>query len=147
MVVGKIIYFSGMDARKKEKILGEVTFRTGRSSGPGGQAVNKLSTRVELIFKVEESSVLTEREKKRLLLRLKNRISKEGILVVAAEDQRSQYQNKELAKERFIALLDEALKEPKKRIKTGPTKSSVEKRLKEKKIRSDKKSLRKPPQA
>jgi len=124
-------------------IAHEITYRTSRSSGAGGQHVNKVSTRVELLFDVEGSNVLSASEKEKILSKLKNRISKEGVLTIACEETRSQSRNKEIAFERFISLLENALRPVKKRVATKPTKSSVKRRLKNKKVQSDKKDARK----
>ena len=127
----------------QERLKREVRFRSSRSSGAGGQHVNKVSTKVELLFNVDDSEVLTETEKETVFSKLKNRISNEGILSIACEETRSQSKNKEIAFDRFISLLEEALKPTKKRVPTKPSKSSVEKRLKNKKVQSEKKESRK----
>lgn len=124
-------------------INSEVSYRTSRSSGAGGQHVNKVETRVELMFHVSASSVLTESEKAKIFIKLKTRISKDGTLIISCEESRSQARNKEIAFEKFINLLEGALKPEKKRVPTRPTKSSGERRLKNKKVQSDKKDARK----
>jgi len=124
-------------------INNEVSYRSSRSSGAGGQHVNKVETRVELMFHVSASRILTESEKAKILIKLKTRISKEGILIITCEETRSQARNKEIAFEKFIKLLEDALKPEKKRVPTKPSKSSVERRLKSKKVQSDKKDARK----
>ena len=124
-------------------INSEVNYRTSRSSGAGGQHVNKVETRVELMFYVSSSAILTESEKEKVFTKLKARISKEGLLVITCEETRSQARNKEIAFEKFIKLLENALKPKKKRVPTKPSKSSVERRLKNKKVKSDKKDARK----
>lgn len=129
----------------KIAISKELSFRSSRSSGAGGQHVNKVSTRVEVLFNVERSAVLTEAQKQRVLDKLGNRINVEGVLVVAADDERSQDRNKRIAVTRLIELLEAALHVPKKRRPTKPTKGSKERRLKEKKIRGDVKANRKKP--
>ena len=121
----------------------EVKYRTSRSSGAGGQHVNKVSTKVELIFDVNGSAVLSEEQKMIIHEKLKNRIFKEGLLILHCDETRSQLKNKEIVFMRFIALIEDALKPIKKRKPTKPTKSSVEKRLYNKKKKSDKKDLRK----
>ena len=122
----------------------EVKYRTSRSSGAGGQHVNKVSTKVELIFDVNGSAVLSEEQKMIIHEKLKNRISNEGLLILHCDETRSQLKNKEIVFMRFIALIEDALKPEKERKPTKPTKSSVEKRLYNKKKKSDKKDLRKP---
>lgn len=135
-----------MDVIDKIALKSELKFRTSRSSGPGGQSVNKVSTKVELLFDVWNSNVLTIEQKEIISIKLKNRINSEGILQISSDETRSQLKNKEIVVERFYGLLEEALKPVKKRKPTKPSKSSKEKRLKTKKIKSDKKDLRKPPE-
>ena len=127
----------------KDLILKELNFKTSRSSGSGGQNVNKVSTKVELRFNVVNSLLLTDDEKDRVLEKLKNRISSEGILIISSDTERTQLRNKKKVIEIFLELLEKSLKKPKKRIKTKPSRASKEKRLKEKKIKSDKKQSRK----
>ena len=110
----------------------EVQYRTSRSSGPGGQHVNKVSTKVELIFDVMNSTVLSDNQKEIIVEKLQNRITKDGLLVLQCDESRSQLKNKEIVFERFINLIEQALKPVKKRKPTRPTKSSVQKRLKDK---------------
>jgi len=127
----------------QESLKKEVRYRTSRSSGAGGQHVNKVSTKVELIFDVENSETLTEEQQAIIRVKLKNRISKEGLLLLQCDETRSQVKNKEIVYHRFINLIEEALKTEKERKPTVPTKTSVEKRLKDKKKKSGKKELRK----
>ena len=127
----------------KSQILKELSFKASRSSGSGGQNVNKVSTKIELRFDVDSSLLLTDNEKDRIKIKLKNRISSENILIITSDSERTQLGNKKKAIEIFFDLLEKALRKPKKRIKTKPTKASKEKRLKKKKIQSDKKQLRK----
>lgn len=129
-----------------KRLQNESTFSATRSSGPGGQNVNKVNTRVELRFPVEESSVFSEKEKHLIHAKLANRINSEGELLLFSESERSQLANKQKVFERFILLLKNALTPKKKRIKTRPTASSKQKRLDKKKINAQKKKLRKPPQ-
>lgn len=129
----------------KDSLNKEVKYRTSRSSGAGGQHVNKVSTKVELVFDVNGSTILSEEQKTVIRERLKNRISKEGLMILYCDETRSQLKNKEIVFSRFIQLIEDALKPIKKRKPTKPTKSSVEKRLKDKKTKSEKKDLRKPP--
>ncbi|WP_424003761.1 alternative ribosome rescue aminoacyl-tRNA hydrolase ArfB [Maribacter sp. IgM3_T14_3] len=126
----------------QEQILTELQFKAIRSSGPGGQHANKVSSKVELSFHIEDSAGLTERQKKRVLLKLGNKLSKEGLLIMQCDESRSQHKNKELVIKRFLKLLEKSLLVPKARKKSRPTRSSIEKRLKGKKIASLKKSNR-----
>jgi len=123
----------------------EIKFNTSRSGGPGGQHANKVETSVELRFDISNSSSLNRQEKRRLFKKLGNKITKEGELIITAENSRSQARNKEEALEKFFAIIEEALKVPKKRKPTKPSKAAKEKRLKEKKKHGEKKSYRKPP--
>ncbi|WP_282048649.1 alternative ribosome rescue aminoacyl-tRNA hydrolase ArfB [Maribacter aquivivus] len=123
----------------QEQILTELQFKAIRSSGPGGQHANKVSSKVELSFHIQSSAGLTERQKKRAFLKLENKLSKEGLLILQCDESRSQHKNKELVIKRFLKLLEKSLVIPKARKKSRPTRSSIEKRLKGKKIASLKK--------
>ena len=114
----------------------ELKFAASRSSGPGGQHVNKTSTRVTLSFDVANSPTLTEGQKTFVLSRLATRVSKEGILRVVSQQTRSQAANKELAVERFIELLQQALKEKPLRKRTAISAAAKQRRLDEKRRRS-----------
>jgi ribosome-associated protein len=122
-----------MDA---ESIRSEIAFRFSRSSGPGGQHAQKSSTRVEALFDVEDSSGLTERERRLVLERLG------AVVRSVAQDERSQLRNRELATERIIEQLRDAVKVRRPRRPTAPTAASRERRLDEKKRRSETKRLR-----
>ena len=118
--------------------LAEIELRTSRSSGPGGQHAQKSETRVEAVFDVEASTALSPAQKKRV-------VAKAGpVLRAVAQDERSQLRNKELAVERLTEVLREALRIPRKRRPTKPTAASTERRLEEKKRRSETKRLRRP---
>jgi ribosome-associated protein len=122
-----------MDA---ESIRSEITIRTSRSSGPGGQHAQKSETRVEALFDVEASEALTGAEKRRV-------IGKAGpVLRAIAQDERSQLRNRELAVERLLAQLQEALRVRRRRRPTKPSAAAKEKRLEEKKRRGETKRLR-----
>ncbi|MEZ4809761.1 MAG: alternative ribosome rescue aminoacyl-tRNA hydrolase ArfB [Allomuricauda sp.] len=129
----------------KEQILRELQFKAVRSSGAGGQHVNKVSSKVELSYNVDVSEGLSEPEKNRFRSKLKSRLTNEGVLVLQCDEARSQHRNKDLVVKRFFDLLKKTLEVPKKRKPTKPTKSSVEKRLKAKKMDADKKAGRKKP--
>ncbi len=122
--------------------LSELHFRTSRSSGPGGQNVNKLETKVELLFDVARSPSLSDEQKHSLLRFLEGRIDDDGILHVSSQRSRSQWENKELAMEKFAVLLRSALKPRKKRLATGATRASKERRLRSKKKHGQKKKTR-----
>jgi ribosome-associated protein len=117
----------------------EIELRFSRSSGPGGQHAQKSDTRVEATFDVESSAALSDVQKRRVVARAG------PVLRAVAQDERSQWRNRELATDRLIETLREALRVPRRRRPTKPTKASVEKRLERKRRRSDVKRLRRPP--
>jgi ribosome-associated protein len=121
---------------------GELEVRVSRSSGAGGQHVNKTSSRVEIFWNVKTSSVLSEEQRARLLDRLASRLSTEGSIRVVASDMRSQSRNRELAEERLAETVRRALLVPKKRRPTKPTRAAREARLESKKRQSHKKRER-----
>ncbi len=126
----------------KEQLLQELRFKAVRSSGAGGQHVNKVSTKMELAFDAFSSQALSDIEKERIYLKLGNRLTKEKILLLQCDESRSQHKNKELAKQRLLDLLGKALAVPKKRKKTKPSRSAIEKRLKSKLKKAQKKANR-----
>lgn len=115
----------------------EFQFLTSRSSGPGGQNVNKVNSKVELRFDIQNSSLLSDVQKEILLAKLSTKITSEGILSVVSQRDRSQLSNKEDAIEKFYLLISKALKPVKRRKNTRPTKSSVERRLTIKRMKSE----------
>ena len=116
--------------------LSDVRFRTSRSSGPGGQHAQKSETRVEAVFDVESSEALTDAQKRRVL-------AKAGpVLRAIAQDERSQLRNRELALERLVEQLRAALRVERKRVPTRPTAAARERRLEQKRRRSETKRLR-----
>ena len=122
--------------------LPELTFQTSRSSGPGGQNVNKVETKVQLSFDLKASQNLSEEEKEVLFKKLKNKITEDGILQVQSQEKRSQLQNKELAIKKFYELIQKGLEKKKARKPTKPGKGAIEKRLKAKKSQAEKKANR-----
>jgi ribosome-associated protein len=120
----------------------ELSFTASRSSGPGGQNVNKLSTRVTLQFDVLSSSSLTEDQRQRIFAKLKSRISKDGVLRVSSQQSRSQATNRDRAVERFVELLRQALAHRRQRKRTAVPASARERRLEGKKRRARVKAAR-----
>jgi len=115
----------------------EFIFQASRSSGPGGQNVNKVNSKVELRFNIQNSAILSDNQKEILLSKLTAKISSDGFLIVISQGDRSQLVNKEDAINKLYRLLEKALKPVKTRKRTKPTKGSIEKRLTEKRIKSD----------
>ena len=126
----------------RECLEREVKFRTSRSSGPGGQHVNKTESRVELLWSPAKSQCLDEEQRFLVSARLGKRFTEEGILILVSEKYRSQYRNKAELVERFLDLVLASLVPVKKRRPTRPTRASVEKRIKNKKIRGEIKRTR-----
>ncbi len=120
----------------------ELRFRTSRSRGPGGQHVNRSETRVELLWDVRNSPSLSKTQRYRIEQALHNRIDKEGVLHLAASEHRSQQLNKQAVIERLVALVREATKPTRKRLPTTPSEAAKEKRLREKRRRSEIKKAR-----
>ena len=127
-------------------LMGEVSYRTSRSSGPGGQHVNKTESRVELIWNLQETACLDNGQKVLLMSRIGHRLTEDGVLILASEKYRSQHRNREDVTLRFLALVKAGLMPVKKRRPTKPTRTSVEHRIKSKKIRGEiKRTRRNPP--
>lgn len=120
----------------------ELNFKTSRSSGAGGQNVNKVETAVTITWKVDDSEFFNYWQKNLIKEKLKNRINLDGFLFLSVSESRTQLQNKKIAIEKILDLVDKSLIIPKYRAKTKPTKSSVEKRIQQKKQHSDKKENR-----
>ena len=120
----------------------EVQYRTARSSGPGGQHVNKTETQVELLFDVAHSPSLSEAQRRRILSQIKNLIDQDGMLHLTAQSERSQLRNREIVTARFQDVLAGALRVPKKRRPTKPTAASKTRRIEGKKRRGQIKQLR-----
>ncbi|REE27759.1 ribosome-associated protein [Winogradskyella pacifica] len=123
----------------------EINYKYVRSSGSGGQHVNKVSSKAELYFDLSNSSVFNDEEKQKLSEFFNNRLTKDGVLILVCDESRSQFRNKALVTQRFLELIQEGLKEDKKRISTRVPRSVKRKRLKAKRINADKKANRKPP--
>src|SRR6202000_2994942 len=129
--------FSKADLQK------EITYKASRSGGKGGQNVNKVSSKVELLFSIDNSLLFNEEEKQLLNSKLQSRFNKDGLVQVVCDEERSQYLNKEKAVERLIVLLTRALQKPKVRKATKVSKASKAARLENKRITSAKKENRK----
>ena len=119
--------------------LSEIEFRVSRSGGPGGQHAQKSETRVEAVFDVEASTTLTDMQKRRVVSRVGE------VLRAVAQDERSQLRNRELATDRLVEKLRQALAVPRKRVATKPSAAARERRLEKKRRRSRTKALRRPP--
>lgn len=132
-----------MNDLQKEGLINELKIKGIRSSGPGGQNVNKVSSKVELRFDLYKSNYLGEEEKQRIAKKYKNTINSEGVFILTEQSSRSQFSNKIKVINRFFFLLKEAMRPIKKRLPTQPSKQSIQKRLKNKKIIAEKKRQRK----
>lgn len=117
----------------KEVLLSELNFKAVRSSGAGGQNVNKVASKMVLIFDVFSTTGLNEEERTRVQTKLKSKISQENLLILTCDEDRSQLKNKKIITQRFFELLEKALQVPKVRKATTVSKAAKEKRLQEKK--------------
>lgn len=127
----------------KDKIISELAFKAVRSSGAGGQNVNKVSSKVVLSFDLINSKALSEEEKERSQKKLKSKLTLDGILILNCDEDRSQLKNKEIVIKRFLEMIEKSLVIPKERKATKIPKSVVEKRLKDKSTTSEIKQNRK----
>lgn len=125
-----------------DKLMNECTFATVRSSGSGGQNVNKVETKVTLFLNIHESQVLSDEQKLRILEKLKNRINRDGILQISSDTERSQIMNKKVVIAKLEKLLIKALHVDETRIATKRALKSIQKRLDDKKHLAEKKRLR-----
>ena len=128
-----------------EKLIKELNFKATRSSGAGGQHVNKVSSKIELFFDVENSNVFSEDEKNLLLKNLATQLTKENMLLLTCDESRSQHKNKELVIKRFLEMIKQSLIIPKKRKPTKPSKASIKRKAENKRKQALKKSMRKKP--
>jgi ribosome-associated protein len=126
-------------------LLPELEFSASRSSGPGGQNVNKVNSKVTLKLDIRNSSVLNDEEKTILLSKLASRLSADGVLILTSQDNRSQLKNKEAAIVKLDSVLAKAFEKKKARKATRPSKGSVQNRIKKKKQHSEKKQWRQKP--
>jgi ribosome-associated protein len=125
-----------------ELMIKELKFKALRSSGAGGQHVNKVSSKIELTFDLKNSESLTEEEKALLIQKLKSKLTKENVLLLQCDESRSQHKNKEIVINRFLNIIKGGLIVQKLRKETKPSKSSILKRLEKKKKLAYKKALR-----
>ena len=126
----------------KRDFYKEFVFRTSLSQGAGGQHVNKVNTRVELRFSVYDSQLLSEEEKELILFNLRHYVVGNGIIQIFSQEERSQRRNKELCIKKFNELIAKALVRPKKRIPSKPSKAAKARRLRQKRLLSEKKANR-----
>jgi ribosome-associated protein len=127
---------------KTQLFIAEMQFQASRSSGPGGQNVNKVNSKVTLTFNVSNSALLDDIEKGVIMEKLANKLDSEGNLHIQSQEKRSQIQNKEIAIRKFYDILSKAFQKKKIRKVTKPSKGAIEQRLKEKKVLSEKKKGR-----
>lgn len=128
-----------------DHLISELVFTTSRSGGPGGQNVNKVNSKVTLLFDVQNSRILTEEQKRLISGKLASRITRDGLLMIPVQETRSQAENKVIAIRKFDFLLAKAFAKRKSRKATKPSKAAKQQRLKKKKVVSEKKKWRRRP--
>ena len=128
-----------------EKIIAELNFKAVRSSGAGGQNVNKVSSKVVLTFDLNASQAFNEQEKALLAIKLATKLTSENLLILNCDEDRSQLKNKSIVTKRFLEVIEKALIVPEKRKATKVPRSVIEKRIKEKRNTSEIKETRKKP--
>jgi ribosome-associated protein len=131
---------------KTNQLLTELQFKAVRSSGAGGQNVNKVSSKVVLTFNVNASVAFSPEEKELLFQKLEHKLSTENLLIITCDEDRSQLKNKTIVTKRFLELINQSLKVPKKRKTTKIPRSAIEKRIKSKRNLSEIKQSRRKPQ-
>ena len=129
----------------KAILLSELKFKAVRSSGAGGQNVNKVSSKVVLSFDLANSLGLTQEEKERLQIKIANKLTQEVVLIITSEEDRSQFKNKEIAVKKFLKVIENSLLVPKERKEIKVSRRAKEKRLNGKKVMSVLKQNRKKP--
>tara|TARA_R110000868_G_scaffold37619_4_gene132865 strand:- start:16987 stop:17397 length:411 start_codon:yes stop_codon:yes gene_type:complete len=129
----------------EDALISELSFKAVRSSGSGGQHVNKVSSKIELTFNLADSSTLSDSQKARLIKKLSSRLTNDHVLILQCDESRSQHKNKQEAIKRFLEIIENGLIVPKRRIPTKISKSAIKKRLKAKRNLSEKKINRKKP--
>jgi len=129
----------------REEVIKLAQFKTSRSGGKGGQNVNKVSSKVELIFRIDDAGFLSDEEKSLLKVKLENRLDSEGLIHIIAQEDRSQLLNKEKTIVKLIELIKKSLHIQKKRKATKTPKAVIENRLKNKTVKSIRKESRKKP--
>ncbi|WP_452229211.1 MULTISPECIES: alternative ribosome rescue aminoacyl-tRNA hydrolase ArfB [unclassified Lacinutrix] len=129
----------------EKQLISELNYKAIRSSGAGGQHVNKVSSKIELTFNLEDSQVFNDEEKERLERKLNKRLTKQNVLIIQCGESRSQHKNKKIAIQRFLQILREGLVVPKKRKPTRIPRAVKIRRLKSKRSNSEKKTNRKKP--
>ncbi|HPE56190.1 MAG TPA: alternative ribosome rescue aminoacyl-tRNA hydrolase ArfB [Bacteroidales bacterium] len=139
-----------MDTAETDKLLEnirnyELSFAASRSSGPGGQHANKVSTKVEVRFHILQSTFLSDEQKQFLVTKLASKLTNESELIVTSQDSRSQSDNKEKASEKLLAIIQKVLTPPKQRKPTKPSPAAKAKRLESKRKQAEKKENRKGP--